>query len=270
MKEAAIVQPGSGHNLLSCRDLSVRIDGQDILQRCCLSVGNGELIALIGPNGAGKTTLLRCVAGAMDYSGSLSCSGKDIRAVSPGDRAALIGYLPQNGQIHWPMRVRDVVALGRLPFGKHAQPRNLGKDDPVTRIMRDCGVDHLSRRIANTLSGGERARVLLARAMATQASVLLADEPLASLDPRHQLSTMEALRHYASTGRSVVAVLHDIGMAIRFADRVVVMQNGRIAGTGSGKDLLQCGLLEDVFRVRLEPFFDENGRLASLALGNRS
>jgi len=268
MTKAAKVQQRMEQALLSGRDLAVRINGQDILQGCSLSVEEGELIALVGPNGAGKTTLLRCLAGAVNYSGSLSCGGRDLRAASPGDRASLIGYLPQNGQIHWPMRVRDVVALGRLPFGKHAQPGAPGEDDPVIRIMRESGIDHLSGRIAKTLSGGERARVLLARAIATQARVLLADEPLASLDPRYQLSTMETLRNYASAGRCVISVLHDIGMAVRFADCIVVMQDGRIAGTGSGIDLLQSGLLGDVFNVRFGSVFDGNGKLASLMVSN--
>ncbi|MCC2095715.1 MAG: ABC transporter ATP-binding protein [Hyphomicrobiales bacterium] len=235
-----------------------------------MSVTVGDFVALIGPNGAGKTTLLRCLAGAIPYSGSVSCLGKDISRASASERAGLISYLPQNGLIHWPMKVRDIVELGRLPFVARSLHGSREAAGALPAIMQDCGIDHLADRIATELSGGERARVLLARAMATEARVLLADEPLASLDPKHQLSTMETLRRYARSGTGVIAVMHDIASSLRFANRIIVMQNGRIAGAGRGEDLLSTGLLDEVFQVRFKPGFDADGTLSTLAVTQKT
>jgi iron complex transport system ATP-binding protein len=227
------------------------LGGRTVVHDVDLAIGAGALVAIVGPNGAGKTTLLRAIAGLLPASGSISIDGRALRSLSLRARAQAIAYLPQGHVFHWPLPVTDVVALGRLPRGG-GDNLSAADRDAVLAAMRETGTLEYSDRPVTTLSGGERARVAMARVLATQAPIILADEPTASLDPRYQIAVVEMLRRHARSGGIVVAVLHDLALAARHADRIVVLDGGRLVADGTPADVLTAARLAATFGVNAE------------------
>ncbi|SDA13078.1 ABC transporter ATP-binding protein [Sphingomonas sp. NFR15] len=209
----------------------------------------GTLVGIIGPNGAGKSTLLRAILGLVPAAGNVRIDDVPLASMARGAVARTLAYLPQGQTLHWPLTVERLVALGRLP---HLAPMSrVGEADAaaVARALERAGVSDLRDRIATELSGGERARVLLARALAVEAPALLADEPLASLDPGHQIDVMELLRAEANGGALVVTVLHDLTMAARYCDRLLLMDAGAIVADGAPLDVLTPERLRAVYGI---------------------
>lgn len=207
-----------------------------------LQLRAGEMLGLIGPNGAGKSTLLKCLAQLQPYQGQLSIDGHAVATLPVRDRARKIGFLPQAGASAWALRVADVVALGRLPW----------MDNDATAIQQAIalsGIAPLLSRTVDQLSGGEQARVWLARVLAGQPALLLADEPIASLDLFYQRSIMASLRRYADAGRAVVVAIHDLGFAARYCDTLCLLNGGRVQALGTPKQVLREDVLHDVFGV---------------------
>jgi iron complex transport system ATP-binding protein len=180
--------------------------------------------------------------------GKVMIEGRALSAWTPAERARHLSYLPQNGEVHWPIKTRAVVALGRLPHAPFGAARALD-EAAVADAMARCDVSHLAHRPVSSLSGGERARVLLARALATGARVILADEPFAQLDPQHQIHAMEVLKAEAARGATVVVVLHDLALAARYCDGVTVISDGTVAAQGLPRDVLSSDVLRTVFGV---------------------
>jgi iron complex transport system ATP-binding protein len=235
---------------LQIRDLSVRLGGRAVLAGLSLDLPPASLVAVVGPNGAGKTSLLRALVGLVPAAGTIAAAGQDLARLSARERARRIAYLPQGHEVHWPLPARDIVALGRFPHGA-ADPDRLSDADrlAVADAMRLTETEHLADRPVTALSGGERARVALARVFASGAAIILADEPTAALDPRHQLDVMAALQARARAGALVVAVTHDLGLAARYADAVAALQGGRVARFGPPGEALAPDLLRDVFGI---------------------
>jgi len=235
---------------LTAQGLDVVLAGRTVLNDLTLSLPSGHLVALVGPNGAGKTTLLRALAGLLPSTGAIHVGGDALSSLSLRERARRFAYLPQGHIMHWPLPARDIVALGRYPHGATDPARLTPADtEAVLRAMRAADVMELGERRVTELSGGERSRVALARVFAVEAPVILADEPTASLDPRHQIDIMKSLRAAADRGTLVVVVTHDLSLAARFADSVMVLSEGRLVAHGTPPESLSEQIMADVFRI---------------------
>ena len=238
--------------ILQADNVRVRIGAAEIVRDTTLALRRGEFAVLLGPNGAGKTTLMRALAGLLPAEGAITIEGQSLTALPAQARARRIAYLPQGNVFHWPMPVEDIVRLGRYPHGDRFSAPATGDLAAVKRAMAATAIEALAGRSVTSLSGGERARVALARALATEATILLADEPTVSLDARHQLIVMQLLRGAAHAGGTVLAVVHDLALAARFADTVLVMERGRIAVCGAPARVLTPALVADIFGVDCE------------------
>jgi iron complex transport system ATP-binding protein len=209
------------------------LDGVDV------ALSAGEMVGLIGPNGSGKTTLLRALANLQaPEEGVVRYAGRTAGEIGGRALARKIAYLAQGGTVHWTMRVEALVALGRLPHRRPFQGPGTADRAAIERAMTAADVNSLRHRTMAQLSGGERMRVLLARAFAVEADMLLADEPTAALDPLHQLGVMDLLRQSARDGRGVLVVLHDLTLAARFCDRLVLLAGGKVLAQGRPADVL--------------------------------
>lgn len=235
---------------LTLGDVSVTLNHAAILHGVSARFAAGQLVAVLGPNGAGKSTLLRAIAGLQSASGTITVGDRPLRDLSLAARARLIGYLPQGHQTHWPLTVAEIVGLGRFAHGA-TDPRRLSPADQaaVATAMAATGVDAFATRRATDLSGGERARVGLARVLAQDTPIILADEPTASLDPKFQLDVMSLLARIARSGRLVLAVTHDLDLAMRFADRVAVLDQGRLVAEDAPDAALSDALCRAVFGI---------------------
>jgi iron complex transport system ATP-binding protein len=234
--------------LLKLVEVDVVLGGGRVVSNVTLAVKPGEFVAVVGPNGAGKTSLLRAAAGLVPSRGLIEIGGDQLRRLSRADRARRLAYLPQGHVFHWPLSVGEVVALGRLPRGAGADLSAVDRQ-AVVLAMTATGVADYAERPVTTLSGGERARVALARVLSTEAPLILADEPTGSLDPRYQLVVLDILRKHAAASGAVLAVLHDVGLAARQADRVVIMDLGRIVADGPPREVLTKNRLAETFGV---------------------
>jgi iron complex transport system ATP-binding protein len=235
---------------LTAHGLGVTLAGRAVLHDVSLSLPSGHMVALVGPNGAGKTTLLRALAGLVPSQGSIHVGGDALSSLPLRVRARRFAYLPQGHLVHWPLPARDIVALGRYPHGATDPARLTQKDaEAVLRAMQAADVVDLGERRATELSGGERSRVALARVFAVEAPVILADEPTSSLDPRHQIDVMKTLRAAADNGTLVIVVTHDLGLAARFADIVLVLSGGRLVSQGAATEALSEQVMAEVFRI---------------------
>ena len=235
---------------LTARGLNVTLAGRLVLKDVSLALSSGHLVALVGPNGAGKTTLLRALAGLVPSDGAIEVGSAALSSLSLRERARRFAYVPQGHVVHWPLAARDIVALGRYPHGATDPARLTPKDtEAVLRAMQATDVMEFSERRVTELSGGERSRVALARVLAVEAPVILADEPTASLDPRHQFDVMKSLRASADKGVLVIVVTHDLGLAARFADTVLVLSDGRLVSQGAPAEALSEKVMGEVFRI---------------------
>ena len=220
--------------------LTVRRGPCPVLHDISLTLAEGEFVGLLGPNGAGKTTLLRGLLGLLPVEGHSS-----LAALSARERAKAAAFLPQGRDIAWPVRVETLVALGRSPHGV-ADPTH----PAVARAIARMGLEGFRARPATQLSGGEQARVLIARALAQETPLLLADEPGAGLDPEAQIRTMQVFRDLAGEGRSVVVSIHDLGLAARHCTRLLMLHRGQLVADGPPADVLTDDRLAQVFGIR--------------------
>lgn len=240
-------------SLLSARNLSIELNGTSIVKELSLDVHGGELVGLIGPNGAGKSTLLRALAGVIPTSGGeIELLGQSLQSYTPEQRAQKLAWLAQSGPINWPLSVERLVALGRTPHQSAWQRATKQDSDVIERILLETDCVTLRHRDATSLSGGERARVLLARALASEPEILLADEPVAALDLAHQLQTMVLLRNFAQAGKACLVVLHDLSLAARYCDRLILMDAGEMVSAGATQEVLTVESLRSVYGVEAE------------------
>jgi iron complex transport system ATP-binding protein len=236
---------------LTAKAIGVTLGSRPVLHGVDLEVSPGELVGLLGPNGAGKSTLLRVLAGVLTrHAGSVSLDGESIAHIPRQELAKRLAYLPQGAECHWPMLVEQVVALGRLPHRRPWASMSRQDWDCVAQAMARTDVEQFRGRSIGALSVGERARVLLARALAGEPRLLLADEPVAGLDPAHQLEVMAMLEAMAADGAAVIVVLHDLTLAVRHCSRLALLNGGRLVASGDPATVLSTEHLRDCFGIR--------------------
>jgi iron complex transport system ATP-binding protein len=245
---------------LELRGIQVNRGGRTILNGIDLTFGAGRLTAVIGPNGAGKSTLLETAAGLLPCdSGTIWLGEDDLATLGRRTLARRRAYLPQRAGIEWPISVERVVALGLTPslstFG--GLPKVF--TGAVERALEDCALIDLRARAASTLSGGELARVMLARAIVGDPELLIVDEPTAGLDPRHALDAMARLRARADAGRTVIMAIHELDLALRFADDVVAIRDGRLVTAGPVSEVMTAPVLSALYGVGVRVTHDEHG-----------
>lgn len=238
-------------SLLRVSGLEVFLGPKKVLNDVGLHVARGEFIGLIGPNGAGKSTLLKSILGLVPSSGEIILDGKPSRELSAMQRARHAAYLPQEREISWAISVERLVMLGRMPHKGAFAAAGQADAQIVARAMQHMEVEVFRYRSALELSGGEKARVLIARAMAQEAPLLLADEPTAGLDPAHQIGLMQSFAEMAHEGSSVIASLHDLALAARWCTRLVLIHEGRIVVDGRPPEVLTRENLRQVFGVEV-------------------
>lgn len=252
---------GSPAATLAGEEVAVRLDNHSVLEAASVRVAAGELVGLVGPNGSGKTTLLRALLGVLPLHGGRVLLDDRPIADWPADaRARRVAYVPQGGVCHWPLDVRAIVTLGRLPHaGPLGRVRRAEDGAAIAAAMEAMQVTQLADRPVTEISGGERMRVMVARALAADPALLLADEPTASLDPYHQLHTLELLADLAARGRGVLVVLHDLTLAARFCHRIVLLDRGRSQVDGAPAMTLAPARLAEAFNIAEWPGRDRTG-----------
>jgi iron complex transport system ATP-binding protein len=235
---------------LTAQSVAVVRGGKRIVDDASLDLAAPGLVAVIGPNGAGKSTLLMALAGLLKPdAGVVLFEGAPIRTIARRTLAQRRAYLPQNARCEWPISVERVVALGLTPILPAFGDLPAAEKARVTAMLAACDLTEKRTQPATTLSGGELARTMLARAMVGDPDVLIADEPIAGLDPKHALDAMRRLRDLAGGGRLVITALHDLSLAARYADRVVGLKDGRVVADGATGDVLTAAMLRDLFDV---------------------
>jgi iron complex transport system ATP-binding protein len=251
--------------MFEARNVDIALDGRPVVSGAYLTAQAGSVTAILGPNGSGKTTLLRALSGELPFAGTITLNGADIRGLKPWQAASQRAVLPQSTTLSFPFTVREVVAIGQSS-GFSTLPAGLAATLPEAALER-VDLPGFGGRLYQDLSGGEQQRVQLARVLCQvwnpmgdgAPRYLLLDEPVSSLDIKHQLAIMQIARDFADAGGGVVAILHDLNLAAMFADRLVVMSHGRIAAAGSPRDVLSDALIGSVFDVPLHVDIGANG-----------
>nr|WP_265112429.1 heme ABC transporter ATP-binding protein [Halosolutus halophilus] len=239
---------GGANTSIDVRDVAVSFGEIDVLEDLSLSAEPGEVVGLVGPNGAGKTTLLRTISGAISPDrGRVTIGGDDVHGLSSRESSRRVAVVPQETTLSFSFSVRDVVEMGRHPYRSRFAP-----PDPEDRAVVDDALERtrtaqFADRGIEAVSGGERKRVVLARAVAQETPVMLLDEPTASLDVNHAIETLELVRDLVAEGRTVIAAIHDLNLAARYCDRLVMLADGTVHRSGSPTEVLSSDALRAAF-----------------------
>ncbi|MEM9782205.1 MAG: ABC transporter ATP-binding protein [Pseudomonadota bacterium] len=226
------------------RNLAVSLGARRVIEGIDLEIGPGECVGLIGPNGAGKSTLMRAALGLVRATGEST-----LASLTAAERSRQVAWLPQSREIAWSLAVEAIVAIGRAPYRRPGAPLSAADHAAIAAAMATMEVADFAKRPATQLSGGEQARVLLARALAQETPVLMADEPIAGLDPAHQIAAMETFARLAAEGRAVLCALHDLALAARWCTRLVMLDAGRIVADGPPERVLTAERLGAIYGI---------------------
>jgi len=245
------MRSGEGHLGLRARGLSVTLSGRTVLRDIDLEAHPGEVLALLGPNGAGKSTLLKALAGLLPYEGRVEIAETDVAALSPRDRARRISYVPQRSLLRSALSVEEVVALGRYVHGGSFGGMSKSDKEAIDHALLTAHADALRDRIFTQLSVGEQQRVLLARALASDAPILLLDEPTAALDVGEGMAVLRLIRTLAARKHTLIVVLHDLADALSTTDRALLLKDGRVVEQGDTREVISAEPIRAVYGVKL-------------------
>lgn len=244
-------------NAIDARMLSVTLGDRQVLNEINLSLDFGKVLALVGPNGAGKSTLVAALAGDVDYRGEIAINGADLESWSGRELARQRAVLLQSNQVAFSFSVRKVIEMGRNPWWKIASPEE--DEQAISAAIEMSDVDHVLERVFGSLSGGEKARVSLARVLAQDCPIVLLDEPTAALDLSHQEDVMTIARNLADRGSAVVVVVHDLSLAAAWADEVAMLHQGRLIALGTPEQVLSAERIREVYGIAVHVLTDPNG-----------
>jgi iron complex transport system ATP-binding protein len=254
--------------LLTARDLAFAYDGRSVLNGVSLNLKSEEFVGLIGPNGSGKTTLLRVLLGFLRGSGEVALCGSRLSDLSRAEIAKFATIVQQDTRVDFAFTAREIVAMGRTPYLGRFTPEGVRDKEAITCAMRQTDTEVFIERSVMELSGGERQRVHLARALAQETKVILLDEPTANLDLTHQFEALQLVKQFTRAGGGAIAAIHDLSLAARFCDRLLLLLNGEIVATGKPEEVITEDHLSRYFslraRVRRD---DETGSLLVHPLG---
>lgn len=237
-------------NELIIDQLGVQLDNKTILDGIRCSIPVGKVTGLIGPNGAGKSTLLKSFFKLVPAKGAITYAGKNILSLSAAERAIYLSYLPQERELAWAMSVENVIRLGFSHAGANTRNSVIqSEDERLDAILGNLDLLEFRNRSASSLSGGELARVLIARALAQDTPVLLADEPLAGLDPYHQIKIMMHLKAHSKGGKMVLTSIHDLSIAAQWCDHLILLDQGRIVSSGTPAEVLTENRLKEIYKI---------------------
>lgn len=249
-------------SLITAEHLSVSIGKQEILKDLSFVIPSGTFVGLIGPNGSGKTTLLKAIGGLYPYAGALRLKGQEVRDWKALPLAQTLAFVRQSNPIAFDFTVAELVLLGRTPHKPWLAGFGNADREQMLHALAHVGLAHFENRVMTSLSGGETQRALLAQALVQEADVLLLDEPTTHLDIHHQFAFLQVVRSLVDVGRTVIAVFHDLALAARFADRLLVLQEGQLVHKGPVSDVLTTELIADVFSMRASCVQQSDGRLS--------
>jgi iron complex transport system ATP-binding protein len=257
--------------LLTAQNISFAYDGRPVLKEVSLAVDAGEFVGLIGANGSGKTTLLRILLGVLSAPGAVRLCGDLLKTLDRREVARRATLVPQDTRVDFAFTAREIVAMGRTPYLGRFTPEGVTDKEAITRAMRETGVEGLAERPVTELSGGERQRVHIARALAQETRVILLDEPTANLDLTHQYEALELVREFTQSGGSALAAIHDLTLAARFCDRLLLLSDGKIVAAGLPAEVITESNLACHFALRARVRRDEEtGSLIVYPLGSNS
>lgn len=246
-------------SLLSVEHLSCKRGKHIVLDDISFTLQAGEFVGLIGPNGAGKSTLLRAILAQLPFQGRVILAGKDTVQLKNQQRAKLLSYIAQDREISWNMRVEALVQLGRFARLPTFSGLNAQDHQQVEHALQALEVTPLRNKFARELSGGEQARVVIARALAQETPLMLADEPVAGLDPAHQLGLMQIFHDLAAKGGSILCTLHDLGLAARWCSRLLLLKEGRLIADGPPADILREDVVRKLYGVDIYRMDTQDG-----------
>jgi len=246
-------------SILSLDDVGVALGGHRIVEGVSFDVEAGTCVGLLGPNGSGKTTLLRAISALVPFDGDIHLDGKPVGDWSAAERARRLAFVRQVQSLTFDFTVGELVRLGRAPHKRWLQGYGAADRTRVQQALADVDLDDAASRSVLSLSGGERQRVFLAQALVQDADVLLLDEPTSHLDVRYQFAFMDQVRAQVDAGRAALAVFHDLALAARYADRLLLLSAGRLAAAGAPPEVLTPERIASVFRVEAEVAWSADG-----------
>lgn len=256
--------------LLSADDVCVALDNQPILHDLSFEIAPGTWVGLLGPNGSGKTTLLRAISGVLPYDGQLLLDGRPVQDWMPRSLAQRVAFVRQSPTLTFDFTVKDLVLLGRSPHKRWLQSYNSYDRQLAQEALAQVELEGFGERSVLSLSGGELQRVFLAQALVQEADFLLLDEPTAHLDVHYQFAFMDQVQELVDKGRTILSVFHDLELAARYAERLLVLNEGRLVADGAPPDVLTPDLIATVFRMTASVQRGVDGTLRIDYRGQRS